>query len=62
MRDTQNKQHNINKIDNVLTDEIGAQFYSIGTNRIKISEHFSESGKTMDNLILEFLEYKMNVT
>ena len=35
----------------VITDENGTQYFVCGKNRIKISEHFADGGKQMDELV-----------
>ena len=37
----------------------GSQYYIIGKNRIKITEHFPVSGKQLDELISELIIHKI---
>lgn len=38
-----------------ITDENGIEYYCCGNTKIKITEHFAEEGKTMDELLEEFI-------
>lgn len=42
-----------------ITTETGEQYYIIGKNRIKITEHFPASGKQLDELIADLIVYKI---
>lgn len=37
----------------------GEQYYIIGKNRIKITEHFPASGKQIDELIIDLIAHKI---
>ena len=37
----------------------GEQYYIIGKNRIKITEHFPTSGKQIDELIIDLIAHKI---
>lgn len=43
----------------VVTTETGEQYFIIGKNRIKITEHFSPGGKQIDELVTDFVIHKM---
>lgn len=43
----------------VVTTETGEQYFIIGKNRIKITEHFSPDGKQIDELVTDFVIHKM---
>ena len=38
-----------------ITDENGVEYYCCGSTKIKITEHFAEEGKTIDELLEEFI-------
>lgn len=43
----------------VVTTPTGEQYYIIGKNRIKITEHFPDNGKQLDELIGDLIEHKI---
>ncbi len=43
----------------VITATNGEQYYIIGKTRIKITEHFSSTGKQIDELITDLIESKI---
>ena len=42
------KKENVGK---TVTDESGTQYFVVGKYKIKVSEHFPEQGKSIDNLL-----------
>ena len=42
-----------------VTTETGEQFFILGKNRIKITEHFSPSGKPLDQLVTDLIIQKI---
>lgn len=42
----------------VITSASGEQYYIIGKERIKITEHFSPTGKQLDELIADLIVQK----
>lgn len=42
-----------------VTTETGEQFFIIGKNRIKITEHFSANGKQLDELVTDLIIHKI---
>lgn len=42
----------------VITATNGEQYYVIGKNRIKITEHFPASGKPIEELIVDLITHK----
>ena len=42
-----------------VTTETGEQYFIMGKNRIKITEHFSPSGKPLDELVTELIIHKI---
>ena len=43
----------------VVTSETGAQYFVMGKNRIKITEHFPTTGKQIEELVTELVINKM---
>jgi len=43
----------------LITAATGEQYYIIGKNRIKITEHFPASGKPIEELITDLITYKI---
>ena len=43
----------------VITTETGEQYYILGKNRIKITEHFPYKGKPIDELITDLITQKI---
>lgn len=43
----------------VITRETGEQYFIMGKNRIKITEHFSPSGKQLDELVTDLIIQKI---
>lgn len=43
----------------VITAANGEQYYIIGKNRIKITEHFPTSGKPIEELIIDLISNKI---
>ena len=44
----------------VIQSENGTQYFVCGNNRIKISEHFAEVGKSIEELIGDVIRYMAN--
>lgn len=42
-----------------VTTETGERFFIMGKNRIKITEHFSPSGKQLDELVTDLIIQKI---
>lgn len=42
-----------------VTSETGEQYFIMGKNRIKITEHFSPSGKPLDELVTDLIIQKI---
>lgn len=42
-----------------VTTETGEQFFIMGKNRIKITEHFSTSGRQIDELVTDLIIHKI---
>ena len=42
-----------------VTSETGEQYFIMGKNRIKITEHFSPSGKPLDELVTDLIIHKI---
>ena len=42
-----------------MTTETGEQYFIMGKNRIKITEHFPASGKQLDELIADLIVQKI---
>ena len=42
-----------------VTTETGEQYFVMGKNRIKITEHFSPSGKQLDELVTDLIVQKI---
>ena len=42
----------------VITTETGEQYYILGKNRIKITEHFPPDGKCIEELVTTLIECK----
>lgn len=42
-----------------VTSETGEQYFVMGKNRIKITEHFSPSGKQLDELVTDLIIHKI---
>lgn len=42
-----------------VTTETGEQYYILGKNRIKITEHFPASGKPIDELVTDLIIHKI---
>ena len=42
-----------------VTTETGEQYFVMGKNRIKITEHFSPSGKQLDELVTDLIAQKI---
>ncbi len=38
-------------VGKTVMEESGTQYFVVGKYKIKVSEHFSERGKTIDNLL-----------
>lgn len=47
------------KTGEVITGSNGEQYYVIGKDRIKITEHFPASGKPIEELITDLITYKI---
>lgn len=47
-----------------VTDAQGNQYFVVGKNRIKITEHFTDKGKSIDVLLTDLIEAKIkeNIT
>ena len=43
----------------VMTTETGEQYFIMGKNRIKITEHFPTDGKQLDELIADLVTQKI---
>lgn len=43
----------------IITTETGEQYFIIGKNRIKITEHFPPDGKQLGELIADLIENKI---
>lgn len=43
----------------ITTTVNGEQYYIVGKNRIKITEHFSTNGKQIDELVTELIIHKV---
>lgn len=43
----------------VITTETGEQYFIMGKNRIKITEHFPADGKQLDELIADLVTQKI---
>lgn len=43
----------------VITAENGEQYYIVGKNRIKITEHFSSTGKLIEELLADLITRKI---
>ena len=43
----------------MVTSETGEQYFIMGKNRIKITEHFSPSGKPLDELVTDLIIQKI---
>ena len=43
----------------LVTATTGEQYYIIGKNRIKITEHFPASGKPIEELIIDLITHKI---
>lgn len=43
----------------IVTTETGEQYFIMGKNRIKITEHFPTNGKQLDELIAELVTQKI---
>lgn len=43
----------------VITAANGEQYYIIGRNRIKITEHFPTNGKPIEELLTDFITHKI---
>lgn len=48
-----------NKMGELITAANGEQYYIIGNNRIKITEHFPASGKPIEELITDLIAHKI---
>ena len=48
-----------NTTGEVITAATGEQYYIIGKNKIKITEHFPASGKQLDELIMDLITQKI---
>lgn len=48
-----------NKMGELITAANGEQYYIIGNNRIKITEHFTASGKPIEELITDLIAHKI---
>ena len=57
--DEQNNQKGI-----TLTDADGNKYFVLGKNKIKITEHFTNNGKSIDELVTDLIEAKIkeNIT
>lgn len=42
-----------------VTDENGVQYFVLGKNRIKITEHFNPNGKALDELMTDLVIHKI---
>lgn len=42
-----------------VTDANGYQYYVLGKTRIKITEHFIDNGKSIDNLLSDLIQAKI---
>ena len=42
-----------------ITDTDGIQYYIFGKSRIKITEHFSDKGKSINDLISDLIQAKI---
>ena len=42
-----------------ITTETGEQYYILGKNRIKITEHFPTNGKQVDELVTDLIIHKI---
>ena len=42
-----------------MTDTDGNQYFILGKTRIKITEHFSDNGKSIDDLISDLIQAKI---
>ena len=42
-----------------VTTETGEQYFIMGKNRIKITEHFPASGKQIDELVTDLIVHKI---
>ena len=42
----------------IITTEAGEQYFILGKNRIKITEHFPSDGKQLDELIADLITQK----
>lgn len=42
-----------------ITDENGVQYFVLGKNKIKITEHFNQGGKTLDELLTDLIVCKI---
>ena len=43
----------------ILTTETGEQYFILGKNRVKITEHFPPDGKQLDELIADLVVQKI---
>lgn len=45
-----------------ITDADGNQYFIFGKSRIKITEHFKDNGKSIDDLISDLIQIKIKET
>ena len=43
-----------------VTDETGTEYFYHGSSKIKVSEHFSNKGKTIETLLEDVIQYTAN--
>ncbi len=43
----------------IETAETGEQYFVMGKNRIKITEHFSANGRTIEELLADYIQKKI---
>lgn len=51
------RKNNIMQHGQLITMENGTQYFVCGNNRIKVSEHFAEKGKQLDDLIADVIRH-----
>jgi len=43
----------------IVTTESGEQYFIMGKNRIKITEHFPANGRTIEELLFDYIQKKI---
>lgn len=55
MKNSENLNRNVNGTLQMMAD--GIQYFVIGKNRIRITEHFAEKGKPLDALMVNVIQH-----